>query len=169
MDQVVENIKIGVVGLGYVGLPLAVEFSKKYKVFGFDINIQRIEQLKQGNDHTLEVSEDELQQVLTQDCTKLTGLYCTNELEKLRTCNVYIVTVPTPVDKNTRPDLSLLFKASNLIGKVLKRGDIVVYESTVYPGVTEDECVPVLERSSGLRFNVDFFCRVFCRKNKSWR
>ena len=157
MNQVIENTKIGVVGLGYVGLPLAVEFSKKYKVFGFDINIQRIEQLKQGNDHTLEVSGDELQKVLTQDCTKLTGLYCTNELEKLRTCNIYIVTVPTPVDKNNRPDLSLLFKASNLIGKVLKRGDIVIYESTVYPGVTEDECVPVLERSSGLKFNVDFF------------
>ncbi|RAJ73536.1 UDP-N-acetyl-D-galactosamine dehydrogenase [Chitinophaga dinghuensis] len=151
-----QDIKIGVIGLGYVGLPLAVEFAKKYKVIGFDINASRVADLMGGNDHTLEVSSDQLQAVLT-DCTTPTGLYCTNELERIAPCNVYIVTVPTPVDKNNRPDLTPLFKASETVGKVLKKGDIVVYESTVYPGVTEEECVPVLEKHSGLQFNKDFF------------
>ena len=156
-NQVVRDKKIAVVGLGYVGLPLAVEFSKRYKVFGFDINNDRIEQLKAGHDHTLEVADLDLHKVLTQDCTKLTGLYCTTDLEKIRTCNIFIITVPTPVDKNNRPDLRPLFKASKLVAEVLKKDDIVVYESTVYPGVTEEECVPVLEKYSGLTYNIDFF------------
>jgi UDP-N-acetyl-D-galactosamine dehydrogenase len=152
-----ENYKIGIIGLGYVGLPLAVEFAKQYKVFGFDINQERIEQLQSGNDHTLEIGEEELKDVITPVCTTATGLYLTTDLEKLRACSVYIVTVPTPVDKNNRPDLTPLIEASKLVGQVLKKGDIVIYESTVYPGVTEDECVPVLERVSNLQFNVDFF------------
>jgi len=156
MNYLPENIKIGVVGLGYVGLPLAVEFSKKYKVFGFDINSNRINQLKAANDQTLEISTEELNNVLTFDCTTLKGLFCTDQVEHLQKCNVYIVTVPTPVDKNKRPDLTPLYKASATVGKVLKKGDIVVYESTVYPGVTEDECVPILEKYSGLKFNEDF-------------
>ncbi len=156
MNYLPENIKIGVVGLGYVGLPLAVEFSKKYKVFGFDINSNRINQLKAAHDQTLEISTEELNNVLTFDCTTLKGLFCTDQVEHLQKCNVYIVTVPTPVDKNKRPDLTPLYKASATVGKVLKKGDIVVYESTVYPGVTEDECVPILEKYSGLKFNEDF-------------
>ncbi|EDM38326.1 UDP-glucose/GDP-mannose dehydrogenase family protein [Pedobacter sp. BAL39] len=152
-----ENTKIAVIGLGYVGLPLAVEFSKKYKVFGFDINAERIRQLKAGHDHTHEVDEAELLTVLTNDCTTLTGLFCTDSIALLKNCNVFIVTVPTPVDKNNRPNLEPLLAASRTVGKVLKKKDIVVYESTVYPGVTEDECVPVLEKQSGLWFNVDFF------------
>ncbi|WP_421939492.1 nucleotide sugar dehydrogenase [Pedobacter sp.] len=152
-----ENLKMAVIGLGYVGLPLAVEFAKKHKVFGFDIQQERIDQLKAGYDSTLEIAEADLKNVLTFDCTTLKGLYCTNELEKLRSCSVYIITVPTPVDKNNRPDLTPLIKASATIAKVLKKGDVVVYESTVYPGVTEDECVPVLEKGSGLVFNRDFF------------
>lgn len=156
-NKVDTNSKIAIVGLGYVGLPLAVEFAKKYKVFGFDINRQRIEQLKAGTDYTQEVTKSDLINVLTQDCTTLKGLYCTDELEKLRACNIFIVTVPTPVDKNNRPNLGPLFKASKLVGSILKKGSIVIYESTVYPGVTEDECVPVLEKTSGLKFNKDFF------------
>jgi len=152
-----ENLKMAVIGLGYVGLPLAVEFAKKYKVFGFDISKERIEQLNSGYDHTLEVEENTLNEVLTFDCTTLKGLYCTDEPEKLGGCSVYIITVPTPVDKNNRPDLKPLLKASALVAKVLKKGDIVVYESTVYPGVTEDECVPVLAKGSGLIYNKDFF------------
>lgn len=152
-----ENLKMAVIGLGYVGLPLAVEFAKKHKVFGFDIQQARIDQLKTGYDSTLEIAEEDLKNVLTFDCTTLKGLYCTNELEKLRSCSVYIITVPTPVDKNNRPDLTPLIKASATIAKVLKKGDVVVYESTVYPGVTEDECVPILEKGSGLVFNKDFF------------
>ncbi|SER18270.1 nucleotide sugar dehydrogenase [Pedobacter rhizosphaerae] len=152
-----ENLKMAVIGLGYVGLPLAVEFAKKHKVFGFDIQQARIDQLKAGYDSTLEIAEEDLKNVLTFDCTTLKGLYCTNELEKLRSCSVYIITVPTPVDKNNRPDLTPLIKASATIAKVLKKGDVVVYESTVYPGVTEDECVPILEKGSGLVFNKDFF------------
>ncbi|MFD2514235.1 Vi polysaccharide biosynthesis UDP-N-acetylglucosamine C-6 dehydrogenase TviB [Pontibacter locisalis] len=151
------NAKIAVIGLGYVGLPLAVEFAKKYKTFGFDINAQRIGELQEGRDLTLEVSEDDLNAVLTNDCSTPVGLYCTNQLERIEGCNFYIITVPTPVDKYNRPDLTPLYKASETVGKVLKQGDIVVYESTVYPGVTEEECVPVLERVSGLKFNVDFF------------
>jgi UDP-N-acetyl-D-galactosamine dehydrogenase len=152
-----QNNKIGIIGLGYVGLPLAVEFAKQYKVFGFDINAKRIDQLRSGIDHTLEISEQKLKAVTTPVCTTPKGLYFTDEVEKLRACSIYIVTVPTPVDKNNRPDLSPLINASLLVGKVLKKGDIVIYESTVYPGVTEDECMPVLEKVSGLKFNVDFF------------
>ena len=149
---------ITVLGLGYVGLPLAVEFAKHFKVIGFDINGPRIADLQAGNDHTLEVSSEQLKEVIQPGVPSGKGLYCTNKLEDIQGCNYYIVTVPTPVDKNNRPDLTPLYKASETVGKVLKKGDIVVYESTVYPGVTEDECVPVLERVSGLKFNVDFFC-----------
>ncbi|MET3114432.1 UDP-N-acetyl-D-galactosamine dehydrogenase [Pedobacter sp. CG_S7] len=149
--------KIAVIGLGYVGLPLAVEFAKKFKVFGFDINNQRIENLKAGIDHTKEVEKNELINVLTNDCTKLTGLYCTNDIKLLIKCNIFIVTVPTPVDKNNRPNLNPLLNASKIIGEILKKGDIIIYESTVYPGVTEDECVPVLAHHSGLKYNIDFF------------
>lgn len=157
METIENNPKIGVIGLGYVGLPLAVEFAKKYKVFGFDINQNRVDQLIGGFDQTLEIGQNELRAMVTTDCTTPTGLYCTTELDKLRACTRFIVTVPTPVDKNNRPDLSPLISASLSVGKVLKKGDIVVYESTVYPGVTEDECVPALERASKLRFNADFF------------
>jgi UDP-N-acetyl-D-galactosamine dehydrogenase len=149
--------KIAVVGLGYVGLPLAVEFAKKYKVLGFDVNEERINALNSCFDQTLEISSTELKNVLTYDCSTPLGLYCTNDLEKLNSCNIFIITVPTPVDKNNRPDLTPLLKASKSVGKVLKKGDIVIYESTVYPGVTEDECVPVLANTSGLKYNVDFF------------
>ena len=149
--------RIGVIGLGYVGLPLAVEFAKRYKVIGYDISSARISELRSGIDKTLEISPDNLDKVLTPDCSTATGLYCTNETEPLASCNFFIITVPTPVDKNKRPDLRPLLSASYTVGEVLKKGDIVVYESTVYPGVTEDECVPVLEKTSGLRFNVDFF------------
>ncbi len=151
---------IGVIGLGYVGLPLAVEFSKYYPVVGFDINKQRIESLRQGHDVTLEVEEELLKQVLRSVVAPEgeTGLFCSADLADISKCNAYFVTVPTPVDKNNRPDLTPLYKASETVGKVLKKGDIVVYESTVYPGVTEDECVPVLEKFSGLKFNVDFYC-----------
>ncbi|TCC92694.1 Vi polysaccharide biosynthesis UDP-N-acetylglucosamine C-6 dehydrogenase TviB [Pedobacter hiemivivus] len=151
------HTKIAIIGLGYVGLPLAVEFAKKYKTFGFDINEERIAELNSGFDHTLEISSDDLNHVLTYDCTFPLGLYCTGDNEKIKNCSVYIVTVPTPVDKNNRPDLTPLVKASITVGQVLKKGDIVIYESTVYPGVTEDECVPVLAKTSGLKFNIDFF------------
>jgi UDP-N-acetyl-D-galactosamine dehydrogenase len=149
-----------VVGLGYVGLPLAVEFSKYYPVLGFDINTKRIGELRNNNDITLEVENDLLMQVSLSGvpATDQKGLFCSNVLEDISTCNVYIITVPTPVDRNNRPDLTPLYKASETVGKVLKAGDYVVYESTVYPGVTEDECVPVLEKFSGLKFNKDFFC-----------
>jgi UDP-N-acetyl-D-galactosamine dehydrogenase len=153
-----DHTCITVIGLGYVGLPLAVEFAKYFKTVGFDINEQRIADLQSCNDHTLEVSTEQLQEVIQQQVPADKGLYCTNKLEDISGCNYYIVTVPTPVDKNNRPDLTPLYKASETVGKVLKKGDIVIYESTVYPGVTEDECVPVLEKVSGLKFNVDFFC-----------
>ena len=156
-NAMLEGAKIGVIGLGYVGLPLAVEFAKKFKTIGFDINQARVDELNSGHDHTLEVEDDKLKAVLTDNCSTPIGLYCTNDLNKLESCNYYIITVPTPVDKHNRPDLTPLYKASETVGKVLKHGDIVVYESTVYPGVTEEECVPVLERVSGLKFNVDFF------------
>lgn len=157
VTQVLKGLKIGIVGLGYVGLPLAVAFAGKYKVFGFDSNPERIAELKMWYDHTLEIEEEELMKIITNDCSTLTGLFCTNELEMLRKCNVYIVTVPTPVDKNNRPDMTPLLKASKTIGRVLKKNDTVIYESTVYPGATEEECVPVLEKVSGLKFNIDFF------------
>lgn len=151
------NIKIGVIGLGYVGLPLARLFATKYPVIGFDINQKRIDELKSGTDKTLEVSDNDLKAVLKTSNSSVNGLYCSNVLEDISDCNYYIVTVPTPVDKNNRPDLTPLYKSSETVAKVLKKGDIVIYESTVYPGVTEDECVPVLEKISGLKFNVDFF------------
>ncbi|RZM20375.1 MAG: nucleotide sugar dehydrogenase, partial [Pedobacter sp.] len=152
----IESSKIAVIGLGYVGLPLAVAFAKKYPVLGFDINQQRIDALRQGVDHTLEISEDELQSV-TVKSPNVKGFYSTNQLEDISACNVFIVTVPTPTDKNNRPDLTPLYRASETVGKVLKKGDIVIYESTVYPGVTEDECIPVLEKISGLVYNEDFY------------
>lgn len=152
--------KIAVIGLGYVGLPLARLFATKFPVVGFDINQKRIDELRAGKDLTLEVEDDILQAVLT-DSNPLSsgtnGLWCSNQLTDIDDANFYVVTVPTPVDKNNRPDLTPLYKASETVGKVLKKGDIVVYESTVYPGVTEEECIPVLERVSGLKFNVDFF------------
>lgn len=151
---------ICVIGLGYVGLPLAVEFAKYHPVVGFDINKKRIDELQAGHDLTLEVDESLLTQVILNDVPALgaKGLFCTNVAANISACTTYIITVPTPVDRNNRPDLTPLYKASETVGKVLKKGDIVVYESTVYPGVTEDECVPVLEKVSGLKFNEDFFC-----------
>lgn len=151
-----KNYSIAIIGLGYVGLPLAVEFAKKHKVTGFDINTSRVDKLNSGHDDTLEVSDENLKAVLNQNENK--GLKLTDKAQDISLCNVYIVTVPTPVDKNNRPILTPLIKASETIGKVLKQGDIVIYESTVYPGVTEDECVPVLEKTSGLKFNQDFYC-----------
>lgn len=144
------SVKIAIIGLGYVGLPLAVEFGKKYEVIGFDINKARIEELKNGYDRTLEVEEANLKSSanLAFSCNR----------DDLKSCNVFIVTVPTPVDEYKRPDLTPLIKASETIGTVLKKGDIVIYESTVYPGCTEEDCVPILERVSGLKFNVDFYC-----------
>ena len=156
------DYKIAVIGLGYVGLPLAVEFAKKYKVIGFDINTSRVNELKTGIDHTLEVALDDLKKVLVSkeelELGDKLGLLPSNSVDDISTASIYIVTVPTPVDKNNRPILTPLVKASEMIGKVLQKGDIVIYESTVYPGCTEEDCVPVLEQSSGLVFNKDFFC-----------
>jgi UDP-N-acetyl-D-glucosamine/UDP-N-acetyl-D-galactosamine dehydrogenase len=152
--------KIAIIGLGYVGLPLARLFATKYPVVGFDINKKRIDELNQGKDLTLEVEDDILQDVLVKEnpySPSVNGLYCSANLEDIKEANIYIVTVPTPVDKNNRPDLTPLYKSSETVGKVLKKGDIVIYESTVYPGVTEEECIPVLEHVSGLKFNQDFF------------
>lgn len=152
------SIKIAVIGLGYVGLPLARLFATKYPVVGFDINQSRIQGLRSGTDSTLEVSDEVLQGVLVENLKdNQNGLLCSYDLNDIADCNYYVVTVPTPVDKNNRPDLTPLYKSSETVAKVLKKGDIVIYESTVYPGVTEEECVPVLERISGLKFNVDFF------------
>lgn len=151
------SVKIAIIGLGYVGLPLARLFATKYPVIGFDINQQRISELNQGIDVTLEVEEDLLKSVLVTHSSNEKGLFCSNQLADIADCNYYIVTVPTPVDKHNKPDLTPLYKASETVAKVLKKGDIVIYESTVYPGVTEEECVPVLEKLSGLKFNEDFF------------
>ena len=145
-----EDIKLSIIGLGYVGLPLAVEFGRNRTVVGFDINQQRIDELKAGKDFTLETTKEEL--------AAAKQLSYTTNLDNLRPCNCYIVTVPTPIDAYKRPDLTPLIRASETVGKVLKKGDIVIYESTVYPGCTEDDCVPVLEEYSGLKFNRDFFC-----------
>ena len=139
-----NTIKIAIIGLGYVGLPLARLFATKYPVIGFDINTERIKELQSGTDSTLEVEDDVLQAVLRKTPNMETGLYCTNDLVEIKDCNYYIVTVPTPVDSTNRPILTPLYKSSETVGKVLKKGDIVIYESTVYPGVTEEECVPVL-------------------------
>jgi UDP-N-acetyl-D-glucosamine/UDP-N-acetyl-D-galactosamine dehydrogenase len=152
-----KSYTISMIGLGYVGLPLAVEFAKHYPVIGFDINQHRIDSINKGHDDTLEVDDDNLQSVLTTTLPTDKGLYLTSKLEEISSCNVYIVTVPTPVDKNNRPDLTPLVKASESIGKVIKKGDIVIYESTVYPGCTEDDCVPVIEKASGMKMNVDFY------------
>ncbi len=149
---------ITIIGLGYVGLPLAVEFAKQYAVKGFDINQKRISDLQACKDFTLEVSDELLKQVIVESPNEHKGLYCTDKLEDIRQSNVFIITVPTPTDRYNRPDLTPLYKASETVARVLKKGDIVIYESTVYPGVTEDECVPVLEKVSGLKYNVDFFC-----------
>ncbi|MFV8270540.1 nucleotide sugar dehydrogenase [Flavobacterium sp. GT2N3] len=149
--------RIAVVGLGYVGLPLARLFATKHAVVGYDINQSRVSSLQSGTDTTFEVDDVTLQKVLLERPSNAIGLYCTTDVAALADCNYYIVTVPTPVDKNNRPDLTPLYKSSEIVGAALKKGDIVIYESTVYPGVTEEECVPVLERVSGLKFNVDFF------------
>ena len=149
--------KIAVIGLGYVGLPLARLFATKYSVVGFDIDVNRIEELKKGKDSTLEVEDELLKQVLVKEQSTTSGLYCSANVEDLKNCNYFIVTVPTPVDKNNRPDLTPLEKASQMVGKVLKKGDIVIYESTVYPGATEEVCIPALEKASNLVFNQDFF------------
>jgi len=152
-----DTKKIAVIGLGYVGLPLARLFSTKFPVVGFDINKARVNELMSGTDSTMEVEDDILKASLKNKNSDETGLYCSAELDDIKDCNYYIITVPTPVDKNNRPDLTPLYKSSETVAKVLTQGDIVIYESTVYPGVTEDECVPVLEKHSGLKFNEDFF------------
>lgn len=143
--------RIAVIGLGYVGLPLARLFSTRYKTVGFDINKTRIEKLMSGHDDTLEVSDELLQTAIKN------GFVCSANIEDIRSCNVYVITVPTPVDNNNNPDLTPLVKASETVGKVLSKGDIVIYESTVYPGATEEDCIPVVERTSGMKYNVDFF------------
>lgn len=150
------NPVIAIIGLGYVGLPLAAAFAEKYRVIGFDINQKRINELNSGVDATLELDGVELKKVLIEESENATGLFCTFDKSHIANCTVFIVTVPTPVDKYNRPDLTPIIKASETVASVLKKGDLVIYESTVYPGVTEDECVPVLERLSGLKFNVDF-------------
>ncbi len=156
-----ENNKIAIIGLGYVGLPLAVEFGKKNPVIGFDINKRRIDELRNSKDHTLETTEEQLKEVNVSSFEELKekgkGLWVTDNLDEIREANFYVVTVPTPVDKNNRPDMTPLYKASETVGKVLGNGDIVVYESTVYPGATEEECMPILEKISGLKFNKDFY------------
>lgn len=152
-----SNTKIAIIGLGYVGLPLARLFATKHAVVGFDINQTRVNSLKSGTDTTFEVDDVTLQKVLLNQPGDAVGLYCTTDIKDISDCNYYVVTVPTPVDKNNRPDLTPLYRSSETVGSVLKKGDVVIYESTVYPGVTEEECVPVLERVSGLKFNVDFF------------
>jgi UDP-N-acetyl-D-galactosamine dehydrogenase len=153
-----ENSKICIIGLGYVGLPLAVAFAEKYPVVGFDINQNRVNELLDGVDSTLEIESEHLKSVLKTNLTNSNGFLPTTNSADLENCNIYIVTVPTPTDKHNRPVLTPMIKASESIARFLKNGDIVIYESTVYPGVTEDEMVPVLERVSGLKYNVDFYC-----------
>jgi UDP-N-acetyl-D-galactosamine dehydrogenase len=153
---------IAIIGLGYVGLPLARLFATKYPVVGFDINQTRVTQLMSGRDITLEVDDDVLQSVLLKQPPhsqepSLTGLFCTTRVQDIAGCSIYIITVPTPIDKNNRPDLTPLIRASETVGKVISKGNIVIYESTVFPGATEEDCIPVVEKSSGLRFNIDFF------------
>jgi UDP-N-acetyl-D-galactosamine dehydrogenase len=161
------NYRIGIIGLGYVGLPLAAAFATKYQVVGFDISGTRITELRNGTDQTLELNREELIEVIVSDAesfhTISNGLFCTSDKEYLRDCSIFIVTVPTPMDKHNRPDLTPLVKASETVGSVLKQGDIVIYESTVYPGVTEEECVPILEKVSGLVFN-SIFSQAIVRK-----
>ena len=156
-----ENTKIAIIGLGYVGLPLAVEFAKLYQVVGFDINNQRVQELRNNLDVTLETTSEELESVNLDSMDQLNksdaGLWISDNLSDIQDSNFYVVTVPTPVDKNNRPDLTPLYKASETVGSVLRKGDIVVYESTVFPGATEDECMPILEKVSGLKYNEDFY------------
>jgi len=159
-----SNKKIAVIGLGYVGLPLAVEFAKKFPVVGFDINQNRVNELNNGHDATLEVEDDNLKSVVISKGSEKSvannsepGLILTTHSNDIANCNYYIITVPTPTDKNNRPVLTPLIKASETVGKVLKKDDIVIYESTVYPGATEEDCVPVLEQFSGMTFNKDFY------------
>lgn len=147
-----KNKKIAVIGLGYVGLPVSVMFSKKYKVIGYDINIERINSLNNFNDTTEELTSKDIEKALNKN------LSISNDINSISDCNIYIITVPTPIDKNKKPDLSILHNASKLVGRFLKKGDIVIYESTVYPGCTEEFCVPVLEKESNLKFNFDFYC-----------
>ena len=144
--------KICVIGLGYVGLPLARLFSTKYRTIGFDMNQRRVDTLMVGHDATLEVSDE-----LLQDAINNHGFKCTANIDEIRDCNFYVVAVPTPIDKDNNPDLTPLIGASTTVGKVISEGDIVVYESTVYPGVTEDDCIPVVEKVSGLKYNIEFF------------
>ena len=157
-----KNIKIAVIGLGYVGLPLAVEFAKKYEVIGFDINSKRVEELRKGIDKTLEITDENLTSVLVENANALVndniGLFPSSNVKDISLATIYIVTVPTPIDKHKKPDLSYLISASKMIATVLKKDDIVIYESTVYPGCTEEDCVPILEQYSGLKFNKDFYC-----------
>jgi len=152
-----KEIKIAVIGLGYVGLPLARLFATKYAVVGFDINHQRVNELMAGKDSTLEVAPDALKAVLVRASTSEKGLFCTTDIQDIKDCNYYIITMPTPVDKNNTPVLIPLLAASKTVANVLKKGDVVIYESTVYPGATEEDCIPVLEKESGLVFNRDFF------------
>ena len=153
-----NNLKVAIIGLGYVGLPLAVEFAKKYYVIGFDINNKRIEDLYNGKDETGEIDITNLENLITKDDKIYNGLYLTSNLNKLSIADIYIVTVPTPIDESKKPDLNPLIKASESIGKVLMKNNIVIYESTTYPGCTEEICVPILEKFSNLKYNVDFFC-----------
>jgi UDP-N-acetyl-D-galactosamine dehydrogenase len=150
MKDISQITSIAILGLGYVGLPLAIEFGKKYRVVGYDINQKRVEELQNGFDTTREVSSEEI------EASK--GFKCTSTLEDIKQCDVFVVTVPTPIDEFKKPNLTPLYSASETVGKVLKPGDLVIYESTVYPGCTEDDCVPILEKTSGLKFNKDFFC-----------
>ena len=155
-----HSIRIAVIGLGYVGLPLARLFATKFPVIGFDVNVKRVNEINQGIDHTLEVDEQVLKTALVTENpvpNGINGLFCSFNPEDIKACNFYVVTVPTPVDKNNRPDLTPLLKASETVGRVISKGDIVVYESTVYPGATEEDCIPVIEKISGLRYNIDFF------------
>lgn len=152
-----NSTKIGIIGLGYVGLPLARLFATKYPVIGYDINKSRVKELQSGTDSTLEIEEVDLKGVLSTSNTMSKGLFCSSKIADIEDCNYYIVTVPTPIDKTNRPILQPLYDSSKTVGEVLKKGDVVIYESTVYPGVTEEECVPILENISGLKFNEDFY------------
>ena len=151
-EEKMDKYTIGIIGLGYVGLPLAIEFSKKYKTYGFDISNKRVDELNKGIDSTNEADLKELTRQLNQ------GLEIVSTIDSIKDCNVFIVTVPTPITSFKTPDLSFLVSASSSVGKILKKGDIVIYESTVYPGCTEEDCVPILEKNSGLKYNKDFFC-----------
>lgn len=157
VNKKMKATKIAIIGLGYVGLPLARLFATKYSVLGFDLNQKRVQELNHGQDKTLEVEDQDLKAVLKQQNNQEIGLFCTTSLDDLKNCNTYIVTVPTPIDGNKTPDLTPLIKASESIAKVITSGDIVIYESTVYPGATEEVCIPVIEKISGLKFNQDFF------------